>query len=85
MATNADQQKWRPIFYGLHRSCPANYTCVNSGPNPDFGYTNFDNIIWGLILSFQLLTMDFWENVFNKVIDISRKERLVWALGKKSP
>ena len=45
-----------------------NYTCLpNAGPNPDFGYTNFDHMGWSLVMSFQLLTMDFWENIYDKV------------------
>ena len=45
-----------------------NYTCLpDAGPNPDFGYTNFDDMGWSLVMSFQLLTMDFWENIYDKV------------------
>ena len=52
----------------LFRTCPTNYTCLpDAGPNPDFGYTNFDHMGWSLVMSFQLLTMDFWENIYNKV------------------
>ena len=51
------------------RSCPANYTCMaNAGPNPDHGFTSFDNIGWALLMAFQILTMDYWENLYNKVI-----------------
>ena len=49
-------------------SCPANYTCLaNVGPNPNDGYTSFDNIGWALLMAFQILTMDYWENLYNKV------------------
>ena len=37
------------------------------GTNPDYGYTNFDNIVLAFMMAFQLLTMDFWENQYNKV------------------
>lgn len=47
--------------------CPANYTCLSVGDNPNHGYTNFDNFAWSLVTAFQLITMDFWENVFNYV------------------
>ena len=51
--------------------CPANYTCLsNLGENPNFGYTNFDNFGWAMLNSFQLITLDFWEDVYNKVSDI---------------
>ncbi|CAH3140850.1 unnamed protein product [Porites lobata] len=50
-------------------SCPANYTCMaNAGPNPDHGFTSFDNIGWALLMAFQILTMDYWENLYNKVV-----------------
>ena len=49
-------------------SCPVNYTCLeNVGPNPNDGYTSFDNIGWALLMAFQILTMDYWENLYNKV------------------
>ena len=55
------------------RPCPANYTCLSTGDNPNYGYTNFDNFAWSLVTAFQLITMDFWENVFNYVsIDLIR-------------
>lgn len=57
----------------LFRTCPVNYTCLpDAGPNPDFGYTNFDHMGWSLVMSFQLLTMDFWENIYNKVRTIKK-------------
>ncbi|XP_074632379.1 sodium channel protein 1 brain-like isoform X4 [Acropora palmata] len=50
-------------------SCPSNYTCLaNAGPNPDHGYTTFDNIGWSLVMALQILTMDYWENLYDKII-----------------
>ncbi|XP_078349240.1 sodium channel protein 1 brain-like [Oculina patagonica] len=50
-------------------SCPSNYTCMpNAGPNPDHGYTTFDNIGWSLVMALQILTMDYWENLYDKII-----------------
>ena len=40
----------------------------NAGPNPDHGYTTFDNIGWSLVMALQILTMDFWENLYDKVL-----------------
>lgn len=54
-------------IYFSFSSCPANYTCLSAGDNPNYGYTNFDNFAWSLVTAFQLITMDFWENVFNYV------------------
>ncbi|KAJ7374231.1 hypothetical protein OS493_007307 [Desmophyllum pertusum] len=50
-------------------SCPDNYTCMaDAGPNPDNGFTSFDHIGWALLMAFQILTMDYWENLYNKVV-----------------
>ncbi|RMX45224.1 hypothetical protein pdam_00020953 [Pocillopora damicornis] len=50
-------------------SCPVNYTCMaDAGPNPDYGFTGFDHIGWALLMAFQILTMDYWENLYNKVV-----------------
>ncbi|XP_060073623.1 sodium channel protein 1 brain-like [Ylistrum balloti] len=49
--------------------CPDNYTCLTDiGENPNFGYTNFDHFGWAMLSSFQLITLDFWEDCYNKVI-----------------
>ncbi|XP_031566038.1 sodium channel protein type 2 subunit alpha-like isoform X2 [Actinia tenebrosa] len=49
--------------------CPANYTCLpDMGINPNYGYTNFDNFGWALVTAFQLITLDYWENVYNYVL-----------------
>jgi hypothetical protein len=37
------------------------------GENPNHGYTNFDNFMWSMLTTFQLITLDYWENVYNMV------------------
>ena len=50
------------------RSCPDGFVCLpNIGDNPNFGYTSFDNLLWAMLTTFQLITLDFWENVYNMV------------------
>jgi hypothetical protein len=44
---------------------------AGAGPNPDNGYTNFDNMGWSLVMAFQILTMDFWENLYDRVNTVS--------------
>ena len=34
------------------------------GENPNYGYTSFDHFGWALLTSVQLVTMDYWENVY---------------------
>ena len=48
--------------------CPANYTCMpNTGPNPISEYISYDNFGWSLLTSLQLVTMDYWESIYNSV------------------
>ncbi|CAL1270700.1 unnamed protein product [Larinioides sclopetarius] len=50
------------------RRCPEGYTCLPGiGENPNYGYTNFDSYGWSLLTTFQLITLDFWEDVYNKI------------------
>lgn len=49
------------------RHCPREYTCLCVGPNPNHGYTNFDNFLWSMLTTFQLITLDYWENVYDMV------------------
>jgi Ion transport protein. len=49
------------------RKCPAGYVCLKAGDNPNHGYTNFDNFLWSMLTTFQLITLDYWENVYNMV------------------
>eukprot|EP00794_Sanderia_malayensis_P009765 gene9765-10764_t len=55
--------------FSTSRRCPTNYTCLpDIGDNPNYGYTSFDHFGWALLTSFQLVTMDFWENAYFNVI-----------------
>ena len=64
----------------------------NAGLNPDHGYTTFDNMGWSLIMALQILTKDFWENVYNKVsisikfflVEIRRKLKERCAISQTS-
>ncbi|EDV26563.1 uncharacterized protein TRIADDRAFT_54699 [Trichoplax adhaerens] len=55
------------------RSCSKyspNHVCYEGAlPNPNDGYTSFDNFPISLLNSFQLVTMDFWEDPYNKISD----------------
>ncbi|XP_075215259.1 na channel protein 60E [Lycorma delicatula] len=50
------------------RHCPPEYVCLRVGENPNHGYTNFDNFLWSMLTTFQLITLDYWENVYNMVL-----------------
>ncbi|XP_060529257.1 sodium channel protein 60E-like isoform X2 [Cylas formicarius] len=50
------------------RHCPPTHTCLCVGENPNHGYTSFDNFLWSMLTTFQLITLDYWENVYNMVL-----------------
>ncbi|CAM1295429.1 Uncharacterised protein r2_g457 [Pycnogonum litorale] len=51
------------------RRCPENYTCLpDFGSNPNYGYSNFDNFGWSMLATLQLITLDYFEDLYNKVI-----------------
>ncbi|XP_048254003.1 sodium channel protein 1 brain-like isoform X4 [Haliotis rufescens] len=61
--------------------CPSNYTCLpDIGENPNSGYTNFDHFGWAMLNAFQLITLDFWEDTYNKVIRASGPWNLVFFI-----
>ncbi|XP_074649873.1 sodium channel protein 1 brain-like isoform X1 [Tubulanus polymorphus] len=52
--------------------CSPGYKCLpDIGDNPNFGYTSFDHFGWAMLTSFQLITLDYWENVYNMIIRIN--------------
>lgn len=51
----------------LYQHTFAGYTCLCIGNNPNHGYTSFDNFMWSMLTTFQLITLDYWENVYNMV------------------
>ena len=54
--------------YFNFRPCPVGYICLpHVGENPNFGFTSFDNLLWSMLTTFQLITLDYWENVYNMV------------------
>ncbi|XP_022913809.1 sodium channel protein 60E isoform X3 [Onthophagus taurus] len=50
------------------RHCPLTHICLCVGENPNHGYTSFDNFLWSMLTTFQLITLDYWENVYNMVL-----------------
>lgn len=54
-------------FVRCFRLSLTGFTCLCVGNNPNHGYTNFDNFMWSMLTTFQLITLDYWENVYNMV------------------
>ncbi|KFP07317.1 Sodium channel protein type 10 subunit alpha, partial [Calypte anna] len=61
--------------------CPPNYTCINIGKNPDFGYTSFDHFGWAFLSLFRLMTQDCWERLYRQTIRTSGKSYIIFFLG----
>ena len=62
-------------------SCPNNFTCVEAiGENPNNGLTSFDNIGLAMLTCFQLVTLDYWENVYNMILRTSGLAHFVYFL-----
>ena len=34
------------------------------GPDPNYGYTSYANIMYAYLCAFRLMTQDFWENLY---------------------
>lgn len=43
--------------------CPASYECISGLDNPNYGVTNFDNILISLVTIFQIITLEGWTTV----------------------
>jgi hypothetical protein len=48
---------------GGSQVCPEGYFCGKQNENPDFGVTNFDNMLFGLLVVFQCITLEGWSDV----------------------
>ena len=49
------------------RQCPERSACLQTDINPNDGYTSFDNFGSAMLTCAQLITLDFWEDVYGKV------------------
>ncbi|XP_021243737.1 sodium channel protein type 5 subunit alpha-like [Numida meleagris] len=61
--------------------CPENYTCLNVGNNPDFGYTSFDHFGWAFLSLFRLMTQDSWERLYRQTIRSSGKSYILFFIA----
>eukprot|EP00002_Diphylleia_rotans_P018406 TRINITY_DN3563_c0_g1_i4.p1 TRINITY_DN3563_c0_g1~~TRINITY_DN3563_c0_g1_i4.p1 ORF type:complete len:1670 (+),score=301.84 TRINITY_DN3563_c0_g1_i4:113-5122(+) len=51
------------------RVCPSGWECVRDAPNPDFGFTSFDNFGATLLIMFRVMSLDDWSSVMYQVMD----------------
>ena len=64
-------------LFCIFRKCPENFTCIAVGPNPNYGYTNFDNFGFALLCAFRLMTQDYWENLYQMVTTHQKSQHFI--------
>eukprot|EP00756_Hemistasia_phaeocysticola_P006536 Hpha_TRINITY_DN13881_c0_g2::TRINITY_DN13881_c0_g2_i1::g.70008::m.70008 len=52
------------------RACDEGYVCVDSGENPNSGFTSFDHVGYAFLAIFQCLTMEGWTDIMYVVQDV---------------
>ncbi|XP_077071976.1 sodium channel, voltage-gated, type I-like, alpha [Siphateles boraxobius] len=58
--------------------CPEGFVCMKAGPNPDYGYTSFDNFGWAFLSLFRLMTQDYWENLYQQTLRAAGKTYMIF-------
>ena len=54
-----------PKILYFSSTCREGYECMEkAGPNPNFGYTSWDNFGSCMLNSFRIMTQDYWENIY---------------------
>lgn len=43
--------------------CPDGYFCGKQNDNPNYGVTNFDNLLYSLLVVFQCITLEGWSDI----------------------
>ncbi|ODM93572.1 Sodium channel protein 60E [Orchesella cincta] len=63
------------------RLCGDGYTCIGElGGNPDGGWTSFDNFFGSMLSTFQLLTLDYWERLYDLVVSTCGTTSVIFFL-----
>lgn len=57
--TNYDDE----YICGARNQCPEGYFCGKQNANPNFGVTNFDNLMFSLLVVFQCITLEGWSDI----------------------
>ena len=67
----------------MFSGCGDGYIClpdIRGNPESTYGYTNYDHIGYALLTSFQLLTLDFWENTYNMILRASGTWNVIYFI-----
>nr|XP_054769473.1 voltage-dependent calcium channel type A subunit alpha-1-like [Lytechinus pictus] len=60
-----------------NRQCGENQNCTEYWEGPNFGITNFDNMLYAMLTVFQCITMEGWTDIMYNCND-SEGPRFVW-------
>lgn len=76
---------WLPCANGSvsnqGRTCPFGYTCLRGiGQNPRHGTKHFDNFGFSMMLTFQIFTLDYWDDVYQTVLDTSGVWNMIYFI-----
>jgi len=62
--------------------CPLGTSCLQGkGPNPNYGYTNFDSFGAAYLCAFRLMTQDFWENLYQITLRTAGPWHIIFFIG----
>ncbi|RWS15856.1 Sodium channel protein para-like protein, partial [Dinothrombium tinctorium] len=65
------EQRCSNYSFGLSCHGEESICMVDFGENPDNGYTNFDTLGWSMISTIRIMTLDYWESVYNDLLAVS--------------
>ncbi|NXY84874.1 SCN5A protein, partial [Alcedo cyanopectus] len=68
------------FFVITSRTCPPDYICERTGPNPDYGFTSFDTFGWAFLSLFRLMTQDYWERLYQQTLRASGKVYILFFM-----
>lgn len=77
---------WLPCANGSSsnegRTCPSGYICLRGiGQNPRYGTKHFDNFGFSMMLTFQIFTLDYWDDVYQTALDTSGAWNMVYFVA----
>ncbi|XP_041825615.1 voltage-dependent N-type calcium channel subunit alpha-1B [Melanotaenia boesemani] len=68
--TNERAADWPCGFDPPARTCPIGTVCKEYWTGPNFGITNFDNILFAVLTVFQCITMEGWVDILYSTNDV---------------
>ena len=52
------------MFISINPGNTIIFSLQGFGPNPNYGYTSYDNIMHAYLCAFRLMTQDYWGNLY---------------------